>query len=422
MLLKQLFSWLPQLRREIWIITSGRLISQIGHGLLVFSAPIFWVKVVGLSATEMGIGLGVIASLGGIVGRFVGATLTDASLLNSRRTLVLSALISGFADLVMALTHTFPFFILGSLITGLGVGIGWPAVGTILDDLTTTEQCNDAFALNRLADRLGLNVGIFLGGLLVASRGTNIATSYRWFYVADGLTFLVFGALVYFSLPDIHSFKKYPPFRSWTIALSDRCLMVFAVAAIFVTMNIAQIQTTLPLYFTNFVQWGESDQVFSSTIAKLFIWYSSFAMLIQLPLVHFLRRFNRLHILRLALLLYIPGFTTIWLVSLFENFAIVLAIVALGILALALAIYDPLASAFVIDLAPESLRGIYLAINSQSWTIGYAIGPLLGGWVLDHSVNSSHYFGLLGVANIGLALFILRSLGPPTLIRHLKVK
>ncbi len=416
MLLKKFLSWLPQLRREIWILTYGSSISQIGHGLLIFSASIFWVNLVGLSPTQLGIGLGS-ASLAGVVGRFLGGSLADSPFFSRRRTLLLAILIPAIADVVLVLTHTFSIFIVGSILTGLGTGMSWPAITSILADLTTTEQRNEAFALIRLAERLGLNFGVLLGGLAIAIAGAK-AEIYRALFLLDGFSFLLFFALIYFALSDTHAFEKHPLYRGWAMALSDRRLMLFAVVEILVVTTIAQIQSTLPLYFRNFVRVAESARGFSPlTIGSLFTWYTSLTILSQLPLARFLNRFSRLHALMLSLLLFGGGFILVWLVGSVHSLALIAAVLALGFLALALAAFDPLASAFVADLAPPSLRGIYLSINSLCWAIGYGIGPLLGGWALDRSPAIARDFWLLAAASIGLSFFILlhlnRAFGTP---------
>jgi MFS family permease len=62
---------------------------------------------------------------------------------------------------------------------------------------------------------------------------------------------------------------------------------------------------------------------------------------------------------------------------------LVWAALALAIFAVAITSYTPSASSLVTDLAPESQRGVYFAINSLCWAVGYFIGPPLGGWALD---------------------------------------
>jgi MFS family permease len=35
-----------------------------------------------------------------------------------------------------------------------------------------------------------------------------------------------------------------------------------------------------------------------------------------------------------------------------------------------------------------------MAVSSQCWTIGYFIGPVLGGWAMDQSASVAHLFWL----------------------------
>jgi MFS family permease len=86
-------------------------------------------------------------------------------------------------------------------------------------------------------------------------------------------------------------------------------------------------------------------------------------------------------------------------------------VAALGVLAIAMISYTPSASALVADLAPESLRGIYLSINSQCWAIGYLIGPPIGGWALDRSAEVARGFWLVAAISIGVGILILHYLG-----------
>ena len=104
------------------------------------------------------------------------------------------------------------------------------------------------------------------------------------------------------------------------------------------------------------------------------------------------------------------GFIFIGLTGIVAENNLLFAILALSLLALATVSYTPSASALVADLAPESLRGIYLAINAQCWAIGYLIGPPVGGWVLDQSPDVVYNYWLGLAASIAIAMIILQVL------------
>jgi MFS family permease len=90
--------------------------------------------------------------------------------------------------------------------------------------------------------------------------------------------------------------------------------------------------------------------------------------------------------------------------------ALVWAVLALGTMAIAMIIYTPIASALVVALAPESLRGIYLSLNSQCWAIGYLIGPALGGIAMDQPPKFAHGYWLVLVGSLPVGFLILQGL------------
>jgi MFS family permease len=138
-----------------------------------------------------------------------------------------------------------------------------------------------------------------------------------------------------------------------------------------------------------------------------------------LPVARALNRFSRPLALTISMLLWGAGFVLIWVTGVASTGHIIWAILALGVLAIATVTYTPSASSLVVELAPESLRGVYLSINSQCWAIGYFIGPPLGGWVLDQSQAVSeampkgliaHSFWLAAALSIIIGVAILQYL------------
>jgi MFS family permease len=394
---------LPDFSDQVWLLALGRLLSQIGTGFILFYAPIFFVDQVGLSATLVGLALGS-GSLSGVFGRILGGSFCDLPNWGRKKTLILSAIISTFADLILALTYNFPTLLLGNLLMGFGVGLYWPATEAAVADLTTIEQRNEAFAVARLADSLGLGVGVILGGLLIEVGG-----NYRILFIIDGLSFLLFLILVYRSISETATFRDTQPkiIQGWQIALRDRPLQLFAIVNILFTGYFAHIQSTLPLYFKNYLNSGNFS---ARMIGILFSCQIIAAIIFQLPIARLLQKLPKFKVLTISLLIWSLGFILVWLTGIVASNAVIWAFLSQIVFALAMVSYTPYASAFVVDLAPESLRGIYLAINSQCWAIGYFFAPPLGGWALERSITSAHSFWLFNAASISIGILILISL------------
>lgn len=391
------------LNSQVWILAGGRLLLQFGTGFTLFYAPIFFVNQLGFSPTIVGIALGS-ASVSGILGRFLGGSWSDSPRWGRRKILLLSAVISAVADIFLASASDFSFLLLGNLLMGLGIGFYWPPAEALVADLTTPSQRNSAFAISRLADNLGLGLGIIIGGWLIAA--TN---NYRLLFIIDGFSFVVFYLVIHFTIKETNQIQitYQTKWHGWHQALQDKSLWIFCVVNVMFTTYISQIQTTLPLYLTNFTV----DHRFSiSNISSLFSLHIIFAAIFQLPMVRILNRLTRIQGLTLSLSIWGLTFMLIWLTGNITQFSFYWGLFAVLMGAIAMITYNPPASGVIVDLAPVSLRGIYFAINSQCWAIGYLIGPPLGGWILDKGEVYAHNFWLILACSVTVGIMILQYL------------
>ena len=396
---------------KVWILAAGRLLSSIGNGFTLFYAPIFFVNQVGLSSTAVGIALGS-GSISGVASRFLSGQLSDTPGWGRRNTLLAATAVSVLADVVLSVTYNFPTLVLGNLLMGFGVGMYWPAAEAAIIDLTTPDQRNEAFAVTRLADSLGLSLGTVLGGALIANSG-----NYRTLFIIDGISFILFFGVIYFAIAETYQFEKKPTISSqengWLLALRDRALMVYVAVSILFTIYLSQVQSTMPLYLKNFVQVANGTGFSEKVISGLFTWHIVFAAICQLPAAWLLNRFSRIKGLGFSLVLWGIAFLLVYVTGNTSNNTLVYAVITLGIMSLGMITYTPVASGLVADLAPESLRGIYFSISSQCWAVGYFIGPPLGGWALDHP-EFINYFWLLFAGSVLIGMAILQYLSKLT--------
>ena len=401
-------SWLPQLNPQVWILGVGRFLSEVGTGFTLFYAPIFFVNQVGLSATAVGVALGS-ASISGVVGRILGGSFSDSRFWGRRRTLLLSAAVAAIASLVLATTSNFSTLVVGNLLMGLGQGLYWPATEAVVADLTPAEQRREAYALTRLADNLGLGMGIVFGGALIGTTG-----AYRALFVIDAVSFVVFFGVVYFAIAETYRQQETESTSlqgSWATALRDRRLLVYVLVNIIFTTYISQLHSTLPLYLKNFVSLGNSGKGFAeSTISALFSWHLALAILCQLPIARALKRFSHAQALTVSALVWGVGFSLIWVTGVAPASQLGWAILGLGVFAIATVSYTPSAASLVTDLAPESQRGVYFSMNSLCWAVGYFIGPPLGGWALDQPRAVADNFWLGLALSVGITILILHYL------------
>ncbi|HEY9825766.1 MAG TPA: MFS transporter [Stenomitos sp.] len=393
--------WLLNLNPTLRILAAGRLLSQVGTGFTLFYLPIFFVNQVGLSATAVGLALGS-ASISGMMGRFWGGTMVDSPRWGRRKTLLIAMIFSSLGAFGLALAQEITVLTLGNILAGIGLGLYWPATEAVVADLSKPEERSEAFAITRLADNLGLGLGVVLGGALIA-----LANAYRLLFAADGLSFLVFFGILYVAIPETlqSNTQQHTGLGGWRVALTDRPFVVYILVNILITTYLAQINSTLPLYLKNFAQQGNGYN--ELIISILFAGHLCLAIALQLPIARRLRSYSYAHALAISLAFWALGFALVWACGIVSQGGLVWAALALGIMAIAMTSYTPIASALVVALAPTSLRGIYLSLNSQCWAIGYLIGPALGGIAMDQPRFIADLYWLALAASIVLGVGLL---------------
>ncbi len=373
---------------QIWLLAVSRFIAHIGWGCTIFYTSIF--LQLNLPNTLVGILLSS-ASVSGVLGRFQGGSLTDQW--GRKPTILLAAAVSIFANLIFPLTTNFPLLLVANLLKGLGMGIYWPPIEAIIADLTTAKQRNEAFALTRLVDNLGIGVGTILGGVWIEKW-----KDYGTLFIFESLTWGIFFLLIYLTIQETQVPQKEtspPGYKVWVTALKNRPLIIYILTNTLLTTYIALQHNIIPLYFKNFLPFSEQ------TMGSLFSFNVFLGAILQLPIARWLNFYPPKTALKLSFLFWGLGFVSLFRAGTSPTHNLTWAVLALAIMAIALVIYIPAASTLIANLSPPNLRGVYFSINSQCWAMGYFIAPLLGGWALDHP------FWLATAASVGLGIVIL---------------
>lgn len=404
----QFNSWLPQLNSQVWMLGIGRFIFQLGIGFTLFYMTIFFVNQLGFSATSVGLALGS-ASVAGIVGRLVASSLCDSSLGGRRRTLLLAATLCAIAAAILAATNSFLILVIGNLLMGFGQGLYWSTIDTAIADLISPSQSQDTFAVMRVMDYVGLGIGLLLGGEIIGLTG-----AYRALFLCNAMGFVFFFMLIYTKVAE-----TYQPQQSrgrikspWIAALSDRRLLIYAIANTIMTIYASQFQAVLPLYWKNFAGAdGTIEQGFSATtISILFGWHVLLAIVCQLPITRALKRLSPSQAMIFSATMWALGFIAIWVMGTAPSIRLGWAILATEIFAIAAVSLTPAAVSIVNSLASPSQRSTYFTINSLCGSVGYIIGPPLGTWILDQSPQMADRYWLLLAASAVMTIGILQYL------------
>jgi predicted MFS family arabinose efflux permease len=357
---------------------AGGFANAFGNGLAFPFLFIYLHNVRGFGLDTVGLivaasalaGIATIPVSGAIVDRFGGRPVLAGSL-------VLLALGFGLLPLVHEPWHGVALMAVG----GVGNGAFWPSQSTLLAGLTPPERRHAAYGLQRVSRNLGIGLGGLSGGLIAT---TESSSSYTVLFVLDAATFLVFIAvLALVPDPPLHGDDGAPAGRYLDVLRNRVFLGVVGLNALFVTGGYAMFEL-LPVYAKNEAGVGER------AIGVIFFVNTLVIVLGQLPLVKLLEGRRRMRALAVMTVIWASA----WLIVLAGGLRLeaAAAAIAFGVGAVVFGVgecfHGPTQGALVADLAPERLRGRYMAFSTLSWELGFAVGPAVGGLVLHRSPNA----------------------------------
>ncbi|HZT46072.1 MAG TPA: MFS transporter [Gaiellaceae bacterium] len=380
----------PELPRPVWALQAGGLANAVGSGLVLPFLLIYLHDTRGIPLASAGLVVGAFGLLSMAATPFAGSLVDrfGARLLLAASLVVLAA---GFALLPFA--HSARAAVLAVGLAGLGNGGFWPSQSTLAMTLTPRERRHEASALTRASYNLGLGIGSALGGLLLASGG---GARFTLLFLADAATFVVFAAVVLSLRVPRSDAAARGAGGGYRRVLADRPFVgLLLVNLLAVVAGYAVFESVLPVFARD--QAGLSPR----TIGLVFLANMLAVAVLQLPLAKALAGRRRLGAVALTGGLWLAAFALVPL-------ATPAAFVAAAILfAAGECLLGPAVGPLVVDLAPEELRGRYLALFTNSYALGFAAGPAAGAFALGISprgvwVAAAAAAGLVAVAALGL--------------------
>lgn len=354
-----------------WILTGATFIDRLGGALLFPFFSLYVTQKFGVGMTQVGVLFAVfsIANLGGSV---LSGALTDR--LGRRWMLLFGLVVSALSSLAMGFIDRLEMFYLAAGFVGLFVTAGGPAQQAMVADLLPEEKRSGGFGMIRVAINLAVTIGPALGGVLAAR-------SYLTLFIADALSSLITAAIVYFTLQETRpqpeagqveqSFGE--SLRGYRLVSQDVTFMLFILASILVTSVYMQMNTTLSVFLR------DVHGVPARGYGLLLSLNAGMVVIFQFWISRRIARFLPYNLLALGALLYAVGFGMYGFVAVPALFALAMVIITVGEMILV-----PTGQTLVARLAPEDMRGRYMAVFGLSWALPTVFAPLLAGLIMDN--------------------------------------
>lgn len=170
-----------------------------------------------------------------------------------------------------------------------------------------------------------------------------------------------------------------------------------------------QMYSVLPVYLKDVQGVAESRFGFMITTAAAMV------VFFQFPLARVIERFRRLPMMALAAFLIALGVGGVAISHTFPMFMLDMVILTIGEL-----LFAPTSIALVADLAPETMRGTYMAVFGVSSGAASGLAPIIGGAINDYvgPIYVWRFMSLVGVAaTVGFLLLgkvVASASRPPT--------
>ena len=396
----QLFAgWRTGLSRPVLILQGGGAVNYFGYGLVLPFEIIYLHHLRGFSTSTAGL------ILAATMGSSALATPPTGALLDrySAKALVVAGSLAsalGYAGLAFVERPWQGFAC--SIVSGVGLGVAGTADRTLIVRLIRPEQRAAAFALSRVAGNFGIGAGAVVGGFIVAA--SQQLSTFQLLYFFDAVTYAGFAVIVLAAVPSPRAAiiaaadGSKAGFR--TVARDRIFLVVIAANVVLVVVGHTFFSNILPPFVKAHTPVGPAG------IGIVILVNTAVVVIAQVPAVRVVARMRRTHAFAVTSALFALALLAVLAATLIHSelaatsvLAVVGIVFALGEIAHTL-VLGPL----VADMAPEHLLGRYLSMHTLTFTGSLALGPAIGGVLLQNSPDAIWWGGALAALVAGAVL------------------
>ncbi len=358
------------MNRDILSLTFARLIMAFGYSVAFPFLSIYLYEVKHLSMSLVGSMIG-ISTIFGVIGRILGGVFSDY--FGSKNVLVYSFLIRSLIFLSISIVITFnldyrlfiPILILNSLFFNINMS----NMDTLVAQLSKEDERNLAYSINRVGVNLGWALGPAIGGIIATK-------SFSLLFFISFLATLFSAIIMQLTMPNVKKTSNKFEFPIKDI-LDNRAFLLFSIYSIGFFITMSQLISTLSVYATNYIKITKNELGIIYAINGLLV------VFLQIPISNYIEKIDEKRALILGTFFYFIGYFTIGFAHNFNHLVISVIIITIAEM-FAVPSFQTIASI----LANKDKIGSFLGFFGLSQGLGWAVGPILGGFAMDLYKNS----------------------------------
>lgn len=357
--------------RTFWTLIGATFIDRLGGALIFPFLSLYMTQKFNIGMTQVG-QLFAIYAFASLFGNILGGAMTDKF---GRRTMLLFGLImSALSSLAMGLVNDLNLFYSLAGVVGLLSNTGGPAQQAMVADLLPAKRQTEGFGILRVVINLAITIGPAIGGILAAR-------SYLLLFIIDAISSTTTALIVFSVLPETMPEKTEEQSSQsltqtvggYRLVLKDWVYMAFLIVSMLMVTVYMQMNSSLPVYLRD--MHGVQPQGFGYILSL----NAAMVVLFQFWVTRRISKYRPLLLMAVGTGFYALGFAMYGFVSAYLLFLLAMVIITIGEM-----IVSPTAQALVARLAPEDMRGRYMAMYGFSWIIPTALGPLAAGLIMDN--------------------------------------
>ncbi len=381
--------------RPFWLLIAGTFIYLVGYDVGYPYETIYLHHTLGLSLTTIGLMLG-LPLYAGLPMMVVGGALAD----RYGRLPVLRLGICASATLFAGLALVGQLWQVVALIA-FEAACGWTMFQTansaMVADLTPPQQRARAYSVSRVAVSCGMVLGPLGGSLLL-----RLGIGFRTLFACGSALCMVF---LLFSLLAFTESKPAPiagaatgsAWAGYRLVLADRRFLSLCAVTALPLYGFGQLWVTFPIAL------HERLGISAASWGLLITIYALAIVVLQYPLVRRLERYDKTILMAAGSACVGLGMGGATLLMRSWPIVCFMLLCSLGVILLI-----PISATVVSEMAPVSLRGRYMGAWTLAWTAGTALGPTVGGPVMDLLGVRGAYLLVLACGLAGSGLFLVR--------------
>jgi MFS family permease len=391
--------WRTGLPRPVLILQAGDALNYFGYGLVLPFEIIYLHQVRGFSTSTAGLVLAATMGASALVSPPTGALLDRYS---ARALVVAGTLVSAIGYAGFAFVERPWQGFACSIVSGIGLGVAGASNRTLVVRLIRPEQRAAAFALSRVAGNFGIGVGATVGGFIVAA--AQQLSTFQLLYLFDAVTYAGFALIVLAAVPSPRAEIATATAGNGTgfraVARDRPFLIVIAANVVLVVVGHTFFSNILPPFAKAHTPVGPAE------IGIIILVNTSFVVIAQIPAVRVVARMRRTHAFAATSALFAVALLAVLPATLIHSELAATSLLAGGAIVFACGeiAHTLVLGPLVADMAPEHLLGRYLSLYTLTFTASLAIGPAIGGLLLQTSPNAIWWGGALAALLAGAVL------------------